>query len=155
MRHLLAGVGKDRFMLLRNGKPNSDPRHLEHEIVPELKPQTSDIVIYKHRFSGFLSNRLGCDLKQLESKYLNRHWMYTAYAWSRPSERHVQRLCVCVASSCTGRVVGSSLPRSNHEASLFLIQQRFGWVSASGEFIKPSKHKLLLRRIRTRHFDKN
>jgi len=37
---------------------------------------------------------------------------------------------------CTGEVVGSSLPRSNHEASLFLIQQRFGWVSASDGFIK-------------------
>jgi len=28
------------------------------------------------------------------------------------------------------------LPRSNHEASLLLIEDSFGWVSTSEEFVK-------------------
>jgi ureidoacrylate peracid hydrolase len=35
-----------------------------------------------------------------------------------------------------GEPIGNGLPRSNHEASLLLIQTLFGWVSDSNEFIK-------------------
>ena len=37
---------------------------------------------------------------------------------------------------CSGEVVGCDLPRTNHEASLFLIEHRFGWISSSEEFVK-------------------
>jgi len=32
-------------------------------------------------------------------------------------------------------VIGNALPRSNHEASLLIIEMRFGWVTDSEEFI--------------------
>jgi hypothetical protein len=35
----------------------------------------------------------------------------------------------------TDEVVGQDLPRSNHEATLWLVQGRFGWVSDSDTFI--------------------
>ena len=36
---------------------------------------------------------------------------------------------------CMAEVIGNDLARSNHEASLLLIQMRFGWVTGSREFI--------------------
>jgi ureidoacrylate peracid hydrolase len=42
--------------------------------------------------------------------------------------------CVLLAD-CTAEPIGHDLPRSNHDASLLLIQNLFGWVSHSAEFI--------------------
>jgi ureidoacrylate peracid hydrolase len=39
-------------------------------------------------------------------------------------------------SDCTAEVIGFGLPRSNHEASLLLIEQLFGWVSTSDQFVR-------------------
>jgi hypothetical protein len=36
-------------------------------------------------------------------------------------------------------VIGNDLARSNHEASLLLIQMRFGWVTGSEEFLRTFK----------------
>jgi hypothetical protein len=33
-----------------------------------------------------------------------------------------------------GEPIGHGLPRSNHEASILVIQTLFGWVSDSGKF---------------------
>lgn len=38
-------------------------------------------------------------------------------------------------SDCTAEPIGAGLARSNHEASLLLIQTLFGWVSTSEEVI--------------------
>jgi ureidoacrylate peracid hydrolase len=35
-----------------------------------------------------------------------------------------------------GEPIGHEFPRSNHEASLLVIQTLFGWVSDSDEFMK-------------------
>lgn len=37
---------------------------------------------------------------------------------------------------CTAEPVGYGLPRSNHEATLLLVQLMLGWVSSSDEFIR-------------------
>ena len=34
---------------------------------------------------------------------------------------------------CTAEPVGQGLPRSNHEASLLVIQTLFGWISTSAD----------------------
>ena len=40
-------------------------------------------------------------------------------------------------SDCTAEPIGQELPRSNHEASLFLVQNApFGWVSTSEDVTK-------------------
>jgi ureidoacrylate peracid hydrolase len=39
-------------------------------------------------------------------------------------------------ADCSGEVVGCKLPRSDHEASLLLIEDSLGWVSTSEEFVK-------------------
>jgi ureidoacrylate peracid hydrolase len=137
MRHLLAGVGKTVHA------PNGTESRIlirdtwNTDIVPELKPQTGDIVIYKHRFSGFYQTDLDAILKQLGVKYLIVTGCTTSVCVESTIRDAMFRDYVCVLlADCTGEVVGCDLPRSNHEASLFLIQQRFGWVSGSDEFIK-------------------
>ena len=37
---------------------------------------------------------------------------------------------------CAAEPVGYGLPRSNHEATLLLIQLVLGWVSGSDQFVK-------------------
>jgi len=137
MRHLLAGVGKTVHA------PNGTESRIlirdtwNTDIVPELKPRNDDVVIYKHRFSGFYQTDLDGILKQLGVKYLIVTGCTTSVCVESTIRDAMFRDYVCVfLADCTGEVVGSDLPRSNHEASLFLIQQRFGWVSASEEFIK-------------------
>ena len=41
--------------------------------------------------------------------------------------------CVLLAD-CMGEPIGNELPRTNHEASLLVIQTLFGWVSDSAQF---------------------
>jgi ureidoacrylate peracid hydrolase len=37
---------------------------------------------------------------------------------------------------CTAEPVGYGLPRSNHDASLLVLQVLFGWVSRSGALLQ-------------------
>jgi ureidoacrylate peracid hydrolase len=39
-------------------------------------------------------------------------------------------------SDCTGEPIGSNLARSNHEASLLVIETLFGWVSDSHSLLQ-------------------
>jgi hypothetical protein len=38
-------------------------------------------------------------------------------------------------SDCTAERLGHDLPRSNHEASLLLIEQLFEWVASPDDFL--------------------
>jgi ureidoacrylate peracid hydrolase len=70
-RHLKFGVGqkiqtpdgRESRLLIRDT--------WDTDIVPELKPQASDIVIYKTRFSGFYQTDLDATLKKFGIKYLS------------------------------------------------------------------------------------
>jgi len=137
VRHLKFGVGKTvrapdgtKSRILIRDTWNT-------EIVPELKPQADDIVIYKHRFSGFYQTDLDARLKQLSTKYI----LFTGCTTSVCVESTVRDAmfrdysCVLLAD-CMSEPIGYGLPRSNHEASLLIAQVLFGWVSGSDEFIK-------------------
>ena len=107
------------------------------DIVPELKPHADDVVMYKHRFSGFYQTDLDATLKKLGREHL----IFTGCTTSVCVESTVRDAafrdyaCVLLAD-CMAEPVGYGLPRSNHEASLLVIQSRFGWISDSDEFIK-------------------
>jgi ureidoacrylate peracid hydrolase len=100
------------------------------DIVPELEPQMNDIIIYKHRFSGFYQTDLDATLKQLGVKYLIIAGCTTSVCVESTVRDAMFRdyLCLLMAD-CMAEVVGQDLPRSNHEATLWLVQGRFGWVS--------------------------
>ncbi len=107
------------------------------DIVSELAPQGSDVVIYKHRFSGFYQTDLDAILKQLGVKYLIVTGCTTSVCVESTVRDAMFRDYSCVLlADCTGEPIGHGLPRSNHEASLLTIQTLFGWVSGSDEFTK-------------------
>jgi ureidoacrylate peracid hydrolase len=109
------------------------------DILPELKPQADDVVIYKHRFSGFYQTDLDATLKKLGIKHLIitgcttsvcveatvRDAMYSDYS------------CVLLTDCMSQPTLGNGLPGSNHDASLVVLTEAgFGWVSSSDQFIK-------------------
>ena len=107
------------------------------EIVDELRPQPSDIVLYKHRYSGFFQTDLDERLKRLGARYIIFTGCTTSVCVESTLRDAVFRdYSPVVLADCTGEVVGCDLPRTNHEASLLLIEKRFGWVSSSEEFVK-------------------
>lgn len=137
VRHLRFGVGET--VRAPNGR---EGRILirdtwNTDIVSELSPQADDVVIYKHRFSGFYQTDLDATLKKLGTKYLIITGCTTSVCVESTVRDAMFRDYSCVLlADCMGEPIGYGLPRSNHEASLLTIQTLFGWVSASHEFIK-------------------
>lgn len=137
VRHLRFGVGKT--MRAPNG---TEGRFLirdtwNTDIVPELAPQADDVVLYKHRFSGFYQTELDATLKKLGIQYLIVTGCTTSVCVESTVRDAMFRDYSCVLlADCMAEPIGHELPRSNHEASLLVIQSYFGWVSSSGEFIK-------------------
>ena len=114
------------------------------DIVPELKPQTNDIVIYKTRFSGFYKTELDSLLKQLGKRYLIITGCTTSICVeSTVRDAMFRDYSSIVLEDCTAEPIGYDLPRSNHEASLLSIQTLLGWVSTSDEFIKSLKNQTI------------
>jgi ureidoacrylate peracid hydrolase len=137
LRHLRFGVGQnvrapdgtESRMLIRDT--------WNTEVVTELKPQADDIVIYKHRFSGFYQTDLDAILNKLGIKYLIVTGVTTSVCVESTVRDAMFRDYSCVLlADCMSEPIGYDLPRSNHEASLLMVQTLFGWVSSSGEFIE-------------------
>lgn len=107
------------------------------DIVPELKPQTGDLIIYKTRFSGFYETDLDIRLKQMGIKHLIITGCTTSICVDSTVRDAMFRdyLCVLLAD-CMNEPIGNSLPRSNHDASLLATELSLGWVSSSDQFIK-------------------
>src|SRR4029077_2013200 len=127
-RHMMFGVGKtvrapdgtESRILIRD-MWNTD-------ILSELKPQDKDVVIYKHRFSGFYETDLDDSLKQLGVKYLIVTGCTTSVCVESTVRDAMFRDYSCVLlADCMGEPIGNELPRTNHEASLSVIEALFGW----------------------------
>jgi len=107
------------------------------DIVPALKPQVGDVVMYKTRFSGFYQTDLDSVLKTLGIKHL----IITGCTTSVCVESTIRDAMFrdyhpILLADCTGEPIGYGLPRSNHEASLLTIEVLLGWVSSSDKFLK-------------------
>jgi ureidoacrylate peracid hydrolase len=136
-RHMRFGAGE--AVLAPNGE---ESRFLirdtwNTDIVDALEPLSEDIVIYKHRFSGFYETDLDATLKQLGTKYLVVTGCTTSVCVESTIRDAMFRDYSCVLlEDCTAEPIGHGLPRSNHEASLLVIQSLFGWVSESAAFMR-------------------
>ena len=107
------------------------------EIVEELRPEACDIVLYKHHYSGFFQTGLDVRLRRLGTRAI----IFTGCTTSVCVESTIRDAMFrdyspILLADCSGEVVGCDLSRSNHEASVLLIQERFGWVSTSDEFVR-------------------
>lgn len=106
------------------------------EIVAELTPHRQDVVLYKHRFSGFFETDLDATLKRDAIRYLIVAGCTTSICVESTIRDAMFRDYSCVLlEDCTGEPIGHHLPRSNHDASLLTIETLLGWVSKSTDFI--------------------
>lgn len=135
--HLLFGVGKPV-----HAPDGTESRILVRDtwntaVISELTPHREDVVIYKHRFSGFYETELDDILKQIGIRYLVVTGCTTSVCVESTVRDAMFRDYSCVLlADCMGEPIGNELPRTNHEASLLVMQTLFAWVSSSGEFIK-------------------
>jgi ureidoacrylate peracid hydrolase len=104
------------------------------QIVDELAPEPGDIVVSKHRYSGFYQTDLDTILKTLGLQYLVVTGCTTSVCVESTIRDAMVRDYSCILlADCTAEPIGQDLPRSNYEASLLVIQRLFGWVSTSSE----------------------
>ena len=107
------------------------------DIVDELAPQAGDTVIYKTRYSGFYETELDSILKKRRVKSLMVAGVSTSVCVESTLRDAMYRDYRCIlVSDCTGESIGHELSRTNHDASLLVIQILFGWVSSSTEIIR-------------------
>jgi len=142
-RHLKFGVGQ------KIQAPNGRESRLlirdtwDTDIVPELKPQANDIVIYKTRFSGFYHTDLDARLKKFGIKYLIMTGVTTSICVESTVRDAMFRDYLCVMlRDCMSEPIGHDLPRTNHEASLLNAEALLGWVSDSEQVIKTLSAKI-------------
>jgi ureidoacrylate peracid hydrolase len=113
------------------------------DIVAELQPEPADVVLYKHRYSGFYETDLD---KVLESRSINSliftGWTTSVCVESTVRDAMFRDYSCLVLEDCTAEPIGKGLPRSNHEASLLAIQILFGWVSESATFVAALEQNL-------------
>ena len=107
------------------------------EIVSELLPQPGDVVVYKHRYSGFYETDLDNILREMNAKYLVVTGCTTSVCVeSTVRDAMVRDYSCLLLADCMAEPIGREFPRSNHDASLLLMQTMFGWVSRSDQFIQ-------------------
>lgn len=106
------------------------------EILSELTPESGDTVVSKHRYSGFFETNLDATLKSLGAKYLIVTGCTTSVCVESTIRDAMFRGYLCVLlSDCTAEPIGAEFPRTNHDASLLVIERLFGWVSTSDRVI--------------------
>ena len=107
------------------------------DILDELKPQTDDLLMYKTRYSGFYRTQLDSVLKERAVKWLFITGCTTSVCVESTLRDAMFRDYSCVLlADCTAEPIGQELARTNHEASILVIQTLFGWVSDSAEVIR-------------------
>jgi ureidoacrylate peracid hydrolase len=107
------------------------------QILDELAPRPGDSVVSKHRYSGFYQTDLDTILKTLGIKYLVVTGCTTSVCVESTVRDAMFRDYTClVLEDCMAEPVGAELPRSNHEASLLIMQSVFAWVTDSGALLR-------------------
>jgi ureidoacrylate peracid hydrolase len=106
------------------------------DIIDEIPVVADDTIVYKHRFSGFFET----DLHELLQARGIAHLVFTGCTTSVCVESTMKDAmfrdyhCL-VLEDCVDEAIGQGLPRSNHEASLLVIELLVGWVSDSTAFV--------------------
>lgn len=105
----------------------------DEEICEELKPEPSDIVIRKQRFSGFVGTNLDIVLKTFNIKYC----IYIGIATNVCVESTIRDgyfldyWPIIVSDACY-----HAGPAMTHEATLWNIENFFGWVTTTEDFLR-------------------
>lgn len=112
-------------------------------ILEELQPEPGDVVISKHRYSGFFGTTLDEVLRDLGVKHLIVTGCTTSICVESTVRDAMFRDYKClVLEDCTAEPLGSDLPRTNHQASLLNIESLLGWVSSSEAVLRALEQSL-------------
>jgi ureidoacrylate peracid hydrolase len=104
------------------------------EILPELAPLASDIVIIKRRWSAFYDTELDSQLRRLGARYLIVTGCTTSMCIESTIRDAAFRDYICLLpADCTGQPARHDSGYSGHEASLKIIEMSFGWASSSAK----------------------
>lgn len=106
------------------------------DFVPDLTPAATDLIVPKHRFSGFFETPLHTILQGMNTKHLIFTGCTTSICVESTIRDAMYRDYHCILlEDCTAEPIGAGNSRSNHDASLLSIEILFGWVSDSDKFI--------------------
>jgi ureidoacrylate peracid hydrolase len=95
-----------------------------------------DAVVWKTRYSGFFETELDTLLKGRGVRALIVTGCTTSVCVESTIRDAMFRDYSCLLlQDCTAEPIGSDLPRTNHEASLLILQGLFAWVSTSDEVV--------------------
>ncbi len=136
IKHGFFGVGENN--VAPDGSPNRVliDGYWGTEIVQELSPQPEDLIVPKHRYSGFFETGLDSILRGREIKHLIVTGCTTSVCVeSTIRDAMFRDYQCCLLADCTGEPIGNANSRGNHEASLLTIELLLGWVSESKHFI--------------------
>ena len=110
------------------------------DIVSALEPEADDIVMYKHRFSGFYNTDLHAALQRQKIKNLIFTGCTTSVCVESTLRDAMFRDYTCLLlADCAAEPIGNQISRSNHEATLLVIERLFGWVSDSTNLLHALK----------------
>ena len=102
------------------------------DIVDELAPQRNDIVLYKTRYSGFYGTDLEANLRARGIETIVFVGATTSVCVESTVRDAMFRDFHClVLSDCTAEPIGADLSRSNHEASLLVLELLFASITTS------------------------
>jgi ureidoacrylate peracid hydrolase len=106
------------------------------EIVAALAPEPGDLVVPKHRYSGFHGTDLDGLLRDARIDTLVFTGATTSVCVESTLRDGFYRDYRCLLlSDCTAEPIGSQFSRSNHEATLLVIETLFGWVAESSSLL--------------------
>jgi ureidoacrylate peracid hydrolase len=121
--------GKDARVLIRDTWGT--------DIVDALRPEADDIIMYKHRFSGFFETDLDEVLKNAGVKHLVFTGCTTSVCVeSTMRDAFFRDYHSVLLTDCTSEPIGKDAPRSNHDASILVMEILFGWISNSQQFLE-------------------
>ncbi|MER9652958.1 cysteine hydrolase [Mesorhizobium sp. M0152] len=106
------------------------------DIVDDLKPKAGDVVLYKTRFSGFYETELDAVLRTAGIRHLIVTGCTTSVCVESTIRDAFFRDFQCILLiDCTSEPIARDASRSNHDASLTLVEVLFGWTSTSDHFL--------------------
>ena len=106
------------------------------DIVDGLRPEPGDLIVGKHRFSGFFETELHVRLQEMGITTLLFAGATTSVCVESTLRDAMFRDYTCIAlSDCTAEPLAVDSARSNHEASLLTIEVLLGWVAHSGDLL--------------------
>ena len=119
----ILGLGGGDFLI--EGTWNTD-------IVNELAPEAGDLVVSKQRYSAFFDTDLDAILRSRDiNSLVFVGWTTSVCVESTVRDAFFRDYRCVVLEDCTAETVGRSQVRTNHDASLYVIQAQFGWVANS------------------------